>query len=317
MDNATLQRIALATLPTGVVSLVVLLIAWWWSPGRRDARDARGAPVSALTAARRVLPVVLLALCATALYRLIFQSALPDFPPARGRFAAPYVGLVAMLAGLGIASAAWVRPRVGVALGVLLAACAIAGTVALTLRTQLLADGGWEKWRVVVLVYVALAGVFTGGLAVLGTRRGLGPALAACVIAFAVSQVLVVGYHSISESILGASLCAVVGGLAAATLVRPHTAMGAAGAVVLGVLLSMLILQGAAFGVSDMPWRVVFAAMIAVSPWAALGAEWAAHRAGLVRPWALGACMAAGAAALAITAVAIAGRMYLREGPPG
>ncbi len=316
MDNDTLLRIALATLPTGVVSLVALLVVWWRTPTRRGAAPgSRAEP----TLWRLLVPVVLVALAGTALYPLVFQSGFPEFPPTRGRFAIPYIGIAALLAGLGVAAAHRLGPRAGVAITAAIAIGGIAAALVLTLRTQLLADGGWERWRAVVGAFGVLAPVFVAGLVLLtrSSRRGLAPALSVFVVAFAVSQLLVVGYHSISESIMAAALCAVVGGLVGAAVFRPSVVFGSAGAVAIGLMMSMLLLQGASFGASDMPWRLVFAAMIAVSPFAALGADLVAGKAGITRAWARGVCMVGGAAALAIGAVAIAGRMYMQEASAG
>lgn len=244
---------------------------------------------------------------------MIFQSPFPSFPPERGRHAVAYVGIAALLAGIAWVGIARLAPRRALILSIALGGIMLAGVIWSVLRNQLKTEGGWSKWSPVVTAFIPLAGAFTSGAWLMARRPGVASAVSLFVVAFGASQVLVLTYHSISECIMAASLCAVVGGLVFASLLRPHAALGAAGGGVLAVLLSSLLLQGAAFGVSDMPWRFIAAAAIAVAPWTGLGAEAIARRARIVRPWALGACTIAGTTLPVIAVVASAGRLYMQE----
>ncbi|HEX2836796.1 MAG TPA: hypothetical protein VHN77_01580 [Phycisphaerales bacterium] len=314
MDPATLKLIAMSTLPTGVVSLLVLLFAWWRSPTRREAASAPRPPE---TLARLFLPLLLVAACASAMYPLVFQSSLPDFPPSRGRHAVAFVGLIVLVAGMVIIAAQWLRRWIGIITSTTVIIATIAATLLLTLHKQLFADGGMEKWGTVAGAFLVLQAIFSLGLSILAKRTGFAPAVAVFAIAFSVSQVLVLGYHSISECIMAAAVCAVIGGVAVTSFLRPHAALGAAAAMAVSVVLGALLLQGASFGVSDMPWRLAFAAMIAASPWTGLAADAVAGKAGVQRAWLRGGILIAGAAAPAMLAVAIAGKMYLSEEPTG
>lgn len=314
MDPATLKLIAMSTLPTGVVSLLVLLVAWWRSPTRREAASTPGQPE---TLARLFLPLLLVAACASAMYPLVFQSSLPDFPPARGRHAVAFVGLIVLVAGMVLIAAQWTRRWMGVTVStaVMLATSVVA--LLLTLHKQLFAGGGWEKWGTVAAAFLVLQATFSLGLSVVAKRTGFAPVVAVFAIAFAVSQVLVLGYHSISECIMAAAVCAVIGGFAVTSFLRPHAALGAPAAFAIGIVLSVLLLQGASFGVSDMPWRFAFAALIAIAPWTGLAADAVAGKAGVQRAWLRGGILISGAAAPAMLAVAIAGKMYMSEESTG
>lgn len=314
MDPATLKLIVMSTLPTGVVSLMVLLLAWWRSPARRDAASTPRQPE---TLVRLFLPLLLVAACASAMYPLVFQSSLPDFPPARGRHAVAFVGLIVLVAGVVIIVAQWFRRWIGITTATTVIIASVAATLLLTLHKQLMADGGLEKWGAIAAAFLVLQAIFSLGLSIVAKRTGFAPAAAVFAIAFAVSQVLVLGYHSISECIMAAAVCAVIGGFTATTLLRPHAALGAAAAMAVSVVLGALLLQGASFGVSDMPWRLAFAAMIAVSPWAGLAADAVAGKAGVQRAWLRGGILIAGAAAPAMLAAAIAGKMYMSEESTG
>lgn len=307
MDPATLKLIALSTLPTGCVSLIAFLLFWWRTP------HLRADPIPPHSIRRQLLPVLLFAVCATAMYSMIFQSPFPPFPPERGRHAIAYVGIAALLAGITWVGLARLAPRRALVLSVALGVAMLLAVVWLALRNQLKAEGGWSKWSPVVTVFIPLAGAFTWGAWLMARRAGVASAVSLFVTAFGASQVLVLTYHSISECIMAASLCAVVGGLVFASLFRPHASLGAAGGGILAILLSSLLLQGAAFGVSDMPWRFIAAAAIAVAPWTGLGAEAMARRARIARPWALGACTIAGTTLPVIFVVAAAGRLYMQE----
>ncbi len=314
MDPATLKLIAMSTLPTGVVSLLVLLVAWWRSPSRRDAAST---PTQPETLARLFQPLLLVAACASAMYPVVFQSPLPEFPPARGRHAVAFVGLLLLVAGMALIATQWLRRWARITTSTTVVLATITATLLLTLHKQLLADGGMEKWGTVAATFLVLQGLFSLGLSRLARRTGLAPAAAVFAITFAVSQVLVLGYHSISECIMAAAVCAVIGGFVATSFLRPHAALGAAAALAVSVVLGALLLQGASFGVSDMPWRLAFAAMIAISPWTGLAADAVAGKSGAKRAWLRGGILIAGVAAPAMFAVAIAGKMYLSEESTG
>jgi hypothetical protein len=231
MDPATLKLIAMSTLPTGVVSLLVLLVAWWRSPSRRDAAST---PTQPETLARLFQPLLLVAACASAMYPVVFQSPLPEFPPARGRHAVAFVGLLLLVAGMALIATQWLRRWARIT-STTVVLSTITATLLLTMHKQLLADGGMETWGTVAATFQVLQGIFSLGLSRLARRTGLAPAAAVFAITFAVSQVLVLGYHSISECIMAAAVCAVIGFVATSFLA--HAAPSAAAALAVSVVL--------------------------------------------------------------------------------
>lgn len=310
MDPATLKLIVVSTLTAGLASLAALLAAWWPTPA---PRALAGAPQRPVPGFRALAPAAILVLCATALYPMVFQTALPDFPPARGRFAPPYAALAASLGAVLWLGSGWCKPTIKAIVRTIVAIALAALVIFLVLHNQLAAADGWSKWWPLVACSLVLQATMGTGLVTVARRQGPARASVVFVVAFATSQILVLGYHSISECIMASALCAAVGGLFVASLLRPAATLGAPGALVLTALLSTLLLQGAAFGVSDMPWRLLFAVAVTIAPWCALLAEAAARSMGIRTPWARTAALLAGAAIPALGAVGVAGKLYMAD----
>ena len=298
MDPTLLKLIALTALPTGFASLALFLGLWWKSP---DLRTSTPQVLPALSTLSRLLPLLLVTACGIALFPVIHETGFPSFPPARAAGAIPYAALAALLAGL-----TWIIPSAPIALRWAAALLATAAAAYLSLHNQLATDGGFTKWGSTLIAYSFLAPAGVVGTILLARRTGLATALALTVIAFAASQVFMLGYHSIRHAILAAVLCAVTVGLAVTAIRRPHASLGPAAGLALAVMLATLTLQSAAFGQSNQPWKLAFAALLAASPWAAL----AATRLPLRREPARALAVIVGAAVPALTAVAIAATLY-------
>ena len=261
MDPAQIQMLATSTLPPLLLALAVFLPAWW----RRRGAAGPIEPANTDGDPRWAAPIVL-GVAGIAVPWLALGAV--KLPPKAAAEWIPIFGAVGLVLGL-LAT----RVRFGAIVRWL-----VRGLV-------LLAAAGAPMWRRLAeestrtdailwsLGFAAVMALVWWALerSVDRTRGAAGPGVL-LVFAFGASQVLVLGYYSVSLAQIAAGLAAALGVAMVMGLLRPRFTLAFGGVHAVVLVVGPALLQGMLFGQATKPvWW--FAPAVLLSPLAALLAD--------------------------------------------
>jgi hypothetical protein len=291
MDPAV-QQFLLAGLPLGVVSALVLTLAWWRAGrGERWLTDPlRAEPGGA--GARGPVWVFPLVSALGFVGVHAWLSGPPGWPPVSADQWLAWIAGAALLAALVTAVAG--EPRVpartpdgwpsgwgtGVSLGRLGLRAGLLGAAS-GVSVLNLARHAWSAGQSLAWVGGTVALGLIGWWAVERlARRAHGPLFPAALWLWAAlsGQVIVLGLYHLRGGVAATILAAAFGGAMVAAMVRPRLTLARGGVVVAAVLMPVLLLQGAVLGGSEQPeWvRVLLASAPILALLSGTLADWRA-----------------------------------------
>ncbi|MDX2018503.1 MAG: hypothetical protein SFY95_12800 [Planctomycetota bacterium] len=261
MDPAQIKMLATSTLPPLLLALAVFVPIWW----RRRGEPTPISPANTEGDPRWAAPVVL----------------------GLAGIAVPWIALGAVKLPPK-AAAEWIPifAAVGLALGLLATRVRFGAVVRWLVRgLVLLAAGGAPMWRRfadessrteaiawTVGFAMVMAVVWWALERSVDRVRGAGGPGVLLVFAFGASQVLVLGYYSVSLAQIAAGLAAALGVAMVMGLLRPRFTLAFGGVHAVVLVVGPALLQGMLFGQATMPvWW--FAPAVLASPLMALLAD--------------------------------------------
>ena len=293
MDPAAVRQLAIAVVPSVLVSVLVL---WplWWRVGRGGADGAARAPG----------PWWAAGLVFAGLVAVLFGVAEGRFylPPLSRKDWVPVIAVAGAVVGLVLGAAG---PAGGV--GRMAVRVVVAAAVGLACAWPKV-TGGWTPGESAAWLgaFVGLAALAWWAIERVTEReRGAQGSLAVMLLAGGASQVLVLGYASFDQAQLATMIAAASGPMWVLGMLRPGFALARGGAVVAVLVVAAATFQSALYGSAEGLPRWAMGGLVAASPVMGLVADVGvlSRRGGLtrgiVRAGAMGLA-AAGAVALGV-----------------